>query len=163
MLSPPLVSTYDLQTSLSDRQVRIIDIRGQVPTKVLPQEDLDYYEAYTYRHIPGAIYIGWPSAIVDTPQRLQVAKSEPFAERMFHLGIQPETLVIAYDTELAIAARLWWTLNYYGHTNAAVLNGGWRKWLAEKRPTTAEPPHIAPKLFQVHQNAALRKTADDVI
>jgi thiosulfate/3-mercaptopyruvate sulfurtransferase len=27
----------------------------------------------------------------------------------------------------------------YGHPNAAVLNGGWDRWLAEGRPRTAEP------------------------
>jgi thiosulfate/3-mercaptopyruvate sulfurtransferase len=144
MIYPLLVSTYDLQNSLSNPEVRIIDIRGQVPTTVPTREDLDYYEAYIQRHVPGAMHVGWLTAIMDTQQRLQVAKPEPFTEAMFRLGIKPDTFVIIYDTELALAARFWWTLNYYGHAKAAILNGGWRKWLEEKRPTTADLPHVTP-------------------
>ena len=36
------------------------------------------------------------------------------------------------------AARLWWVLNYYGHTKAKMLNGGWKKWHDEGRPTSTD-------------------------
>src|SRR5712691_5818301 len=41
-----------------------------------------------------------------------------------------------------LATRLWWVLAYYGHEQASVLNGGWRRWVAEKRPIAfgEEPP-----------------------
>ena len=46
--------------------------------------------------------------------------------------------MVAYDERGGIyAARLWWILNYYGHTNVALLNGGWMKWTAEQRAATA--------------------------
>jgi thiosulfate/3-mercaptopyruvate sulfurtransferase len=45
--------------------------------------------------------------------------------------------VITYDDNNSLlATRLWWVLQYYGHSNAKVLNGGWHKWLYEKRPIT---------------------------
>ena len=47
------------------------------------------------------------------------------------LGIGDNTLVIAYDHSRSLtAARLWWALNTYGHTNVKILNGGWRAWIA---------------------------------
>jgi len=45
------------------------------------------------------------------------------------------------------AARLWWALNYYGHSQVAVLDGGWQRWIAEARPVSAEIPRVAPSVF----------------
>ena len=42
---------------------------------------------------------------------------------------------MSYDDRGGIyATRLWWILNYYGHTNVAVLDGGWVNWAANKHP-----------------------------
>ena len=61
------------------------------------------------------------------------------------IGIGDETLVVAYDdADGMFAARLWWSLNYYGHTNVVVLDGGWNKWIAEGRPTTADVAALTP-------------------
>jgi thiosulfate/3-mercaptopyruvate sulfurtransferase len=60
---------------------------------------------------------------------------------MSALGIGNDTLVIAYDGFSGLyAARFWWALNYYGHTQVKVLNGGWDKWLAEGRSITMTEP-----------------------
>ena len=57
-----------------------------------------------------------------------------FASLCENLGISDETLVIAYDNNMSLyAARLWWVLNYYGHTKVKVLDGGWRNWVEEHR------------------------------
>ena len=58
---------------------------------------------------------------------------------MGSLGIGDDTSVVAYDHAGGqFATRLWWALTYYGHDGVYVLDGGWRKWMAEDRPTTAE-------------------------
>ena len=36
------------------------------------------------------------------------------------------------------AARLWWALDYYGHPNCKVLNGGFRKWFEEGRAVSMD-------------------------
>jgi thiosulfate/3-mercaptopyruvate sulfurtransferase len=60
------------------------------------------------------------------------------------MGISDDTLVVAYDSAGSLyATRFWWVLNYYGHTNVVVLNGGWRKWFDEARPATLERPRPA--------------------
>jgi thiosulfate/3-mercaptopyruvate sulfurtransferase len=64
-------------------------------------------------------------------------------------GIGSEHTVVAYDGMGGLyAARLWWALDHYGHTNAKVLNGGFGKWFAEGRPVTQEQPHVDPAKFE---------------
>jgi len=56
------------------------------------------------------------------------------------VGISDDTLVIGYDRmKNRDASRLWWVLNYYGHTNVKVLNGGWIRWSADGRPIEKGP------------------------
>ena len=60
---------------------------------------------------------------------------------MSRLGISNTTRVIAYDERGGIyAARLWWIMNHYGHSNVALLDGGWVKWAAEQRATNGHGP-----------------------
>jgi thiosulfate/3-mercaptopyruvate sulfurtransferase len=170
MIYPPLVSTYVLENELYDPKLRIVDVRGKIPTTIPTREDLDHYEVYVQRHIPRSSYVSWRDALVDMPrnmqfaeQRMQVAEPESFAQAMSHLGIGAGTTVVVYDTEMSLAARFWWTLNYYGHKNVVILDGGWRKWLAEGRPVTDELPQIQPTRFQVNRDTTLRKNADQVL
>ncbi|MBC8098125.1 MAG: sulfurtransferase, partial [Armatimonadetes bacterium] len=91
------------------------------------------------------------------------APPDKFAALMGNLGIGAQTFVVAYDDAGGmLAARLWWALNYYGHTQVAVLDGGWQKWRAEDRPVTSEPPRYSLARFVPSINPALRRTADDV-
>src|SRR5689334_993777 len=62
-----------------------------------------------------------------------------FEEMMSKLGIGDATRVIVYDERGGVyAARLWWILNYFGHSNVALMNGGWIKWSAEQRPASTD-------------------------
>jgi thiosulfate/3-mercaptopyruvate sulfurtransferase len=79
------------------------------------------------------------------------------------LGISADTLVVAYDDANGMfAARLYWSLNYYGHSQVAVLQGGWQKWIAEGRPVTAEIPLITPTPFIAKPQPHLIRTAEQV-
>jgi thiosulfate/3-mercaptopyruvate sulfurtransferase len=71
--------------------------------------------------------------------------------------------VIAYDDRGGIyAARLWWIMNYYGHSNVALLDGGWVKWTAEQRATTTTAPPVAAATFVVKPGTVKVATADQV-
>ena len=144
-----LVETDWVAAHHGDAAVRIVDMRqnGQGP------------------HVPGAVYLS-PVAIRD-------AKAAPtflptpaaFEAMMASLGIGDATRVIVYDERGGIyAARLWWILNYYGHPNVALMNGGWVKWTAEQRPTTADsaPPTVSGAKFVAHANPKWLATATDV-
>ena len=55
-------------------------------------------------------------------------------------GIKKSTRVVIYDiANNYYATRVYWMLRTYGHENASVLNGGFRKWLAEGRRIEITP------------------------
>jgi thiosulfate/3-mercaptopyruvate sulfurtransferase len=83
---------------------------------------------------------------------------------MGDLGIDDDSLVVAYDDyDHAFAGRLSWALRYYGHDAVRVLDGGWRRWVAEGRATTTETPRRAAASFSARPRQALRRSADDVM
>jgi thiosulfate/3-mercaptopyruvate sulfurtransferase len=45
------------------------------------------------------------------------------------------------------AARVWWMLRAFGFENAAVLNGGWKKWTLEGRPVATDDGARPPRTF----------------
>jgi len=84
---------------------------------------------------------------------------------MERLGIGDQHLVVAYDAHPTsqFATRLWWALNYYGHDQVVVLNGGLPKWKCEKRPLEATIPTYPPATFTPVVQPQLRATAEDVL
>lgn len=161
-----LVSTEWLAARLNDPNLRIVDIRGHViPATEPPPHYFNHYHHYLQCHIPGAVFVDWVHEITDPadPRHAQIAKPERYAAAMNRIGIRPETFVVAYDDAGGMfAARLWWSLNYYGHPRVAVLNGGWNRWLAEGRPINAEIPQVAPGAFAARPDAAWYRSGDQV-
>lgn len=161
-----LVTTNWLAEHLDDPNVRVVDIRGHViSASEPPPHYFNHHDDYVKSHIPGAVFVDWVHEITDPgdPRHAQIAKPERYAEVMRRIGVGPETFVVAYDDASGMfAARLWWSLNYYGHDKVAVLDGGWPKWTAEGRPTTATVPEIAPASFEARPNPALYRSGDAV-
>jgi len=93
--------------------------------------DCEVEAAFARGHIPGAVLV--PDNYEKDPDsgRLFLMQPDQFKGMCEGLGIGDNTLVIAYDHSRSLtAARLWWALNTYGHTNVKILNGGWRAWIA---------------------------------
>ena len=144
-----LVDTDWVAVHAADANVRVVDMRQS---------------GYDTDHVPGAVYLS-PVAIRDAnapPTFLPTPAA--FAQMMARLGISNTTRVIVYDERGGIyAARLWWILNYYGHSNVALMNGGWVKWTAERRATTKETPEIAEGRFTGRAQPRWLATASDVV
>jgi thiosulfate/3-mercaptopyruvate sulfurtransferase len=143
-----LVDTAWLADHLHDSAIRIVDLRAR---------------GYADAHVPNAVWLdnNWirnpnaPPTFLPTPQE--------FEALMGKLGISNTTRVIAYDERGGIyAARLWWILNYHGHANVALLDGGWVKWTAERRPVNAAAPSPAATTFRVRPGTVKVATADAV-
>lgn len=150
MLSGPLVSTHWLAEHLDNPRIRVVDIRGHVlPASEPPPHYFAHRDAYEESHIPGAVFIDWTTDIVEPGTfSYDIANPERYAACMSRSGIGDDSIVIAYDDASGMfAARLWWTLLYYGHRQVAVLDGGWQKWLAEQHPVTSAIPSISPVSF----------------
>jgi thiosulfate/3-mercaptopyruvate sulfurtransferase len=164
----PLVTTDWLADHLQDEDLRIVDIRGYVKKTDLGEgrQKADYLaarEEYDEAHVPGAVYVDWTRDITDPddPVPVQLAPPERFAEVMGSLGIGGDTHVVVYDhTGGQFATRLWWALTYYGHDRVSVLDGGWKKWTSESRPTTAEVPEPERVAFDPEPRAGWRTDAE---
>jgi len=120
-------------------------------------------DAYRRAHIPGAVGLPVHIYIKDAADETFVMPPEAYAELMGRLGIGDDTTVVSYDDNNSlVATRFWWVLNYYGHTNAKVLNGGWHRWLSEGRPITFHQTHPEKALFTPRPNEALICRVDDL-
>jgi thiosulfate/3-mercaptopyruvate sulfurtransferase len=167
----PLARTGWLQDHLEDPNLRVVDIRGYVKKTDLGDgrqgaEYLPAREEYDESHVPGAVFVDWTRDITDPddPVPAQVAPPEKFADLMGSLGIGNDTHVVVYDHAGGqFATRLWWALTYYGHDLVSVLDGGWNKWVAEGRPTTAEAPDPAPATFTPKTRPGWRREAEEVL
>ncbi len=106
--------------------------------------DTDVEAGYLRGHIPGAVMV--PDNYEKDPDtgRVHILPPDKFAVMCRNLGIGDNTLVIAYDNNQSLyAARLWWALNYYGHANVKVLDGGWRAWVQDGRSVNFDRAHPA--------------------
>jgi thiosulfate/3-mercaptopyruvate sulfurtransferase len=107
--------------------------------------DCDVEAGYNRGHIPGAVLV--PDNFEKDPDtnRVHLMNSDQFKAMCEGLGIGDDTLVITYDNAQSLtAARLWWALNTYGHSQVKVLDGGWRHWVTEGREVSFTRPQISP-------------------
>lgn len=120
-----------LEKHLADPAVRLVDLRE-------PQ-------AHSEGHLPGAVQLDLATLGTSRPGQDNVLLgAEDFSDRMDRLGISGDTVVVAYDDQWGLAAaRLAWALQYYGHPAAALLDGGWDRWVDEGRPLSRTPPDPA--------------------
>jgi len=131
---PELLAETDwLAQHLRDPNLRIVDLRSE--------------EVYREGHLPGAVRLD-PSTLKNPDNSVYVTPPDQFARLMGNLGVSNNTTVVGYDNHGSLfAAQLWWELNYYGHTQAKALNGGWKKWVNEKHSVTTEVPTPQPTTF----------------
>lgn len=162
-----LVDTAWLSKHLEDPDVRVIDLRWRprfVDGKGIAE---DRKEDYLESHIPGAVFLGCVSDLTDPSVKgpTLLVPSEQFERTMARAGIGDDTLVVAYDdAPLPMAsARLWWTLQYYGHDKVKVLAGGLRQWKEEGRPLTKVIPQVKPKRSSAKARPEIRATKDTVL
>ncbi len=132
-----LAETGWLAEHLDDPSIRIVDC--------------DEFPAYQRLHIPGAVglkvhhYLKGPDE-----DSHHIMPPDMFERVMSEHAISNEHLVVAYDGSGGLyAARLWWALDYYGHMNCKLLNGGFHKWFNEGRPVTRDQPHVEAATFRV--------------
>ena len=142
-----LVDTDWLQQHLDDPKVRVIDC--------------DPIDAYRRAHVQGAVGLPVHQFLKDSADSIHVMPPDQFAALMGRLGVENDTTVVTYDAAGSLhAARVWWVLSYYGHTNVRVLNGGWQKWFAEGRPASLQPAAIAQTSYTPAANPDLLCTLD---
>ena len=126
----------------SNIDVKIIDCRF-----ALSDPDLGRHQ-YQAAHLPGAEYLDLNRDLSSPAQihggRHPLPDDRLLAAKLAAIGINTDTLVVAYDdSRFAFAARLWWLLRYYGHDRVAILDGGYGNWVKAGYAVTADRPEIA--------------------
>ncbi|NFM44961.1 sulfurtransferase [Clostridium botulinum] len=139
------VSTKWLQDHLEDENIVIIDCRGDL------LKDSYGEEIYKKGHIKNAVFADLKEVMSSEEKehggRNPLPDIEDFKRNIEKLGINKNTLVVAYDElKIAGAARFCWMLRYVGHTNNYVLDGGINKWITENRKLYIEENNSKEKL-----------------
>src|SRR3990172_5351697 len=130
-----LISGAELARRLNEPGIRILDVRPA--------------EQYGTGHIPGALNLtaaqitrslnGIPGMLAPMSDVEQV-----LGER----GVGRETQVVIYDEIGGMSAtRLFWVLDFLGHSQVSVLQGGYKVWEQERRLASREIPKLATGRF----------------
>jgi thiosulfate/3-mercaptopyruvate sulfurtransferase len=152
-------------------EVRVVDIRGYVRTEDLGggRQQATYTcarDEYDAGHIPGAVYVDWTEDIVDSTStvRAQIAPPVDFARAMERIGVQDGTPVVVADHAGGhFATRLWWALRYYGHDEVAILDGGYKAWIADDRELSRDVPTPTAGTFTPRPRPTWRSDVEDVL
>lgn len=128
------------QTLISVDELRML-MRDHPSTLVLLDASHDLFDpslgqqSYETGHLPGARFVSMDRDMGGKKTGLN--GRHPLPERsdvvaaMRRLGVSDDDQVVVYDQcEGMYAARVWWTLNWLGHGNVAVLDGGLKAWQA---------------------------------
>lgn len=142
-----LVSTSELAAMLSsDDPPVVLDVRWRLAGP--PGET-----SYAQGHLSGARFIDLDTALAAPPGeggRHPLPEPEVLQLAMRAAGVRSGHPVVAYDdADGSVAARVWWLLRWAGHSEVAVLNGGYAAWVAEGRPVTDEVPEHEPGNLEV--------------
>jgi thiosulfate/3-mercaptopyruvate sulfurtransferase len=147
-----LWSINELKSRLQDPRLVVLDLRPP--------------EAYSNAHIPGArSFDVFGISLIDT-------RPEPLRAYLWlieHLiqakGINDDNTIVIYDDVAGMrSARLFWFLEFFGHDDVHVLNGGFTAWQAAGLPITHEAVVVPePGNFKMKQRRELLATADDVV
>jgi len=156
-----LISTAALAMHLDDPPFAIVDCRYKLDDESWGERE------YTNLHIPGAVYAHLGHDLSGpkngTNGRHPLPDPHALAETFSRLGIESGVQVVAYDQDNGMyASRLWWLLRWLGHNAAAVLDGGFKKWIAEGRPTKSGQERRGRKAFSGAARTAMAIDVDGV-
>jgi len=147
-----LLTTVDeLRHKLGAPDLCIIDVR--------PAED------YAKGHIPGATHFDlFGLSLIDTSE----APLKAFMFMIHHVlelrGVSETKQVVFYEANSGMrAARGVWFLEYYGHPNVKLLDGGFAAWKAAGAPVTSEATAPKAAAFKSTERREVLATAEDVL
>ncbi len=160
---PPFVSTDWLNQNLAAPALRIIDIRSSA----------DYQKG----HIPNAAHASLNTWAVNREDLLRELPAEKdLVDLLGSLGITEASKIVvagkgSSDFDRADAIRVAWTMRVAGIQNVSVLDGGFQKWLNERRPATVDRPSFQPGEYKgrvdasrlASKNYVLRKIGKSIL
>ena len=138
----PLIAVPALRAALaSQAPPAVLDVRWRLggPPGV---------EDFRAGHIPGAVFTDLNRDLAAPPGkggRHPLPAAADFQAAMRRLGVSDGRQAVVCDAaDSTAAARAWWLLRYFGHTDVRVLDGGYRAWAAAGLPSETGPGQEAP-------------------
>jgi thiosulfate/3-mercaptopyruvate sulfurtransferase len=155
-----LVSTDWLEEHLGEPDLVVVDASWHMPASGRSGRE-DYLEA----HIPGARFLDIDElSDHSNPSPHMLPAPAEFAAAMERLGIGRDDRIVVYDNSpIHTAARGWFTLRHFGARNVAILDGGFKKWLAERRSVDAGEQSYLPARFEVSEPRRDSATKEDIL
>ncbi|HET9943834.1 MAG TPA: sulfurtransferase [Terriglobia bacterium] len=150
--NPELLWTVeDLRSRLDDPRLVLLDLRPP--------------EAYSNGHIPGARSFDiFGISLIDTRQQALDAFLWIIEHLIQAKGVNIDSKVVIYDDVAGMrSARLFWFLEFFGHADVHILNGGFNAWTAAGMPVTNEASIPKPGNFRVKLQRELLATSEDVL
>jgi thiosulfate/3-mercaptopyruvate sulfurtransferase len=142
----PLISAPTLHALIASARSlpTLLDVRWGLATGA----DRD---GYRRGHISGASFIDLEHQLAAPPGRNgrhPLPEADRFAADMRSAGVRGDHPVVIYDSASATAAaRAWWLLRHFGHSQVSVLDGGLASWLNAGFPLTTGVPTVHPGDF----------------
>jgi thiosulfate/3-mercaptopyruvate sulfurtransferase len=146
-----LVEAQELLPKLGASNLCLIDVR--------PAED------FAKGHIPGATHFDlFGLSLIDTSE----APLKAFMHMIHHVlelrGVSETKEVVFYENNSGMrAARGVWLLEYYGHPNVKMLDGGFQSWKVAGAPVTTEVGMPKAATFKIAERRDVLATANDVL
>ena len=115
--------------------------------------------AFASGHVPGAMHAHMDRDLSGTAAPGAGGGRHPWPDdhelcaRLGAWGITPHHQVVAYDDgDGAFAARLWFLLRALGHSDVAVVDGGWARWRSLGLPVESVAARPAPARYKASFN-----------
>lgn len=146
-----LITVDQLRQRLGSPDLCLVDVR--------PAED------FARGHIPGAAHFDlFGLSLIDTRE----APLKAFMYMIHHVlelrGVSDTKEVIFYENNSGMrAARGVWFLEYYGHPNVKMLDGGFQAWKTAGAPTTTDAAQPKGATLNTKERREVLATADDVV
>lgn len=143
-----IISHSWVSQHLDDPDVVILDSRSKV--------------AYSYAHILNSHLLGIEQVVKTNQYGVHLVPDEKDASSTFaSVGIDGTKTVIVYGDYLdPAAARVAWTLLYFGHEKTKIMDIGIRGWHQEGLPITRVPSKKKTANFVAKINSSLKLDAD---
>ena len=146
-----LWSPEELNARLGDPKLSVLDVRLTAD--------------YVRGHVPGAGHLDlYGISLCDTrPEPLQ-AFCWMVAYMMGNRGVDSEKAVVFYQENSGWrAARGFWFLEYFGHEDVHILDGGFDAWRGAGFPVSQEPVDVSRTSFETRTIPSKVATAKDIL
>ena len=154
-----LVSTEWLNENI--KKVKILDASWH-----LPNANRNSFEEFKLEHITNSIFFDIDkNSNQKTNLPHMLPSSEDWEIIVSDLGISNSDHIIVYDhSDVFSSCRVWYTFLYFGHDSKliSVLDGGFKKWKNEKRPTSKDVNNYEKSKYVAKENKSLVLNKDEV-